>query len=178
MLNRTYEELVAANQKRRIHQVAFVTRDLKRTMRAWVENLGIGPWEVYCFNQDNVSRLEVAGSAVEEPFSFLVAFTSVGDIQFEIIQPVSGPTIYQAYIDRRGEGFHHVKERIGDETMGKTLADYERLGIGVMQAGVLEADTHFFLNTEPALDFIYELGNCAVLSNSGERIDIYPAPSA
>lgn len=175
---RTYEELLEANRLRRIHQLAFVTSDLKRTMTAWVETLGIGPWEVYCFNEDNVSELQVAGQVVNEPFSFLVAFTQVGDMQFELIQPISGPTIYQDYIDRRGEGFHHVKEKIGDAQMAQELARYAGLGIGVMQAGVLDADTHVFLESEPVVDFIYELGNCAVLSNSGERIEIFPAPAA
>lgn len=175
---RTYEELIEANGRRRIHQLAFVTSDLRRSMTAWVETLGIGPWEVYSFNQDNVSELRVGGRVISEPFSFLVAFTTVGDMQFEIIQPISGPTIYQDYIDRRGEGFHHVKEKIDDAQMERTLADYAGIGIGVMQAGVLDADTHVFLDSERAVDFIYELGNCAVLSNSGERIEVFPSPSA
>ncbi|MCO5071454.1 MAG: VOC family protein [Rhizobiaceae bacterium] len=174
----TYEQLLERNKRRRIHQLAFVTSDLNRAMRSWVDNLGIGPWEVYSFNQDNVSELKVGGEVVTEPFSFLVAFTSVGGMQFEIIQPVSGPTIYQEYIDRRGEGFHHVKEKIADSEMEEVLGSYADLGIGVMQAGILEADTHFFLDSEKAVDFIYELGNCAVLSNSGERIEVFPAPLA
>ena len=37
------EELRALNQDRKIYQIAWVTRDLEKSMKAWVENLKIGP---------------------------------------------------------------------------------------------------------------------------------------
>ena len=36
------------------------------------------------------------------------AETKVGDLGFELIQPVSGPSIYQEYLDTYGEGVQHI----------------------------------------------------------------------
>ena len=39
-----------------------VVRDLERTMQTYVEEYGIGPWEIYEFNPDTVTEL-VQGEA-------------------------------------------------------------------------------------------------------------------
>ena len=43
----TNEELAEYNRQRRIHQIAWVTRDLDKSLKAWVEHLKVGPWRVY-----------------------------------------------------------------------------------------------------------------------------------
>ena len=35
-------------------------------------------------------------------------------MEIELIQPVSGPMIYEDYIHRRGEGLHHIGYRVAD----------------------------------------------------------------
>jgi hypothetical protein len=39
-------------------QIAIVVRDLEATMRTYVEEYGIGPWEIYDFCTDDVAPLE------------------------------------------------------------------------------------------------------------------------
>jgi methylmalonyl-CoA/ethylmalonyl-CoA epimerase len=56
--------------------------------------------------------LKVDDKPVTEPFKFLIGLSWVGDMQLEIIQPVYGPTIYEAFIEKHGEGRHHIEERI------------------------------------------------------------------
>jgi len=84
-------------------------------------------------------------------------------MQLEIIQPVYGPTIYEAFIEQHGEGRHHIEERIHDESTDAVLQEYRDKGIGVLPTGQFDVDFHYYLNTEPKLDFIYELGNCPKL---------------
>ena len=81
-------------------------------------------------------------------------------MEIELIEPVHRPMIYQEYIDRRGEGLHHIKEKLPEDKLPTAVADYEKRGIVVTQTGQFVADFHFYLDTEPRLDFIYELGNC------------------
>jgi hypothetical protein len=38
----TYDGLRELNKKRKIHQIAWVTRDLEKSMKAWVDNLKVG----------------------------------------------------------------------------------------------------------------------------------------
>lgn len=170
----TNDELRAHNASRRIHQIAWVTRDLERSMKAWVETLKVGPWKVFSFTDQTVKNLMVGGEPVTEPFKFLIAISSMGDTELEIIQPVYGPTIYERFIREKGEGLHHIKERIDEASFGAVLGGYRAQDIGVTQTGQFFADFHFYLDTERRLDFIYELGNCPVQDLPDGMFTVYP----
>jgi len=116
----------------------------------------------------------VDGRRVDEPFKFLIAISWIGDMQIEIIQPVYGPMIYEKFLDEKGDGLHHIKEKIDDSDMERVVADYRDHGIGVTQTGQFFRDFHFYLDTESKLDFIYELGNCPVLDPPPGMFSIYP----
>jgi hypothetical protein len=171
----TNDQLASLNRYRKIFQIAFVTRDLERTMKAWIETLGVGPWRVAAFTEDTVRDFIVHGAPVGEPFKFLIAISWMGDTELELIQPVYGPTIYTKFLDEKGEGLHHIKERIGDEAIDGVLADYRSKGIGVMQSGRFFADFHHYLDTESTLGFIYELGNCPWIDVPPGIFSTYPA---
>lgn len=168
------QELHELNRKRRIHQIAFVTRDLERSMRAWIDNLRVGPWTVLTFTEKSLQYLKVADRTVTQPFEFLLALSWMGETQIELIQPVHGPTIYEDHLRRKGEGLHHIKEKIAETDMDRVVADYREKGIGVLQTGLFEGDVHYYLDTEPRLDFIHELGNCLDLKLTPEQCRIYP----
>jgi len=172
------EELRALNQKRKIYQIAWVTRDLEKSMKAWVENLKIGPWTVLTFTKQSLKYLKVDDKTVTEPFKFLIGISWIGDLQLELIEPVYGPTIYEAFIQKHGEGLHHIKERIEDDAMAAVVQGYRDQGIGVTQTGQFETDFHYYLNTEPRLDFIYELGNCPKLELTPDKYWTYPVENA
>ena len=172
------EELRSLNQKRKIYQIAWVTRDLEKSMKAWVENLKIGPWTVLTFTDQSLKYLKVDDKTVTEPFKFLIGISWIGDMQLELIEPVYGPTIYEAFIQKHGEGLHHIKERIADDAIEGVVQEYRDKGIGVTQTGQFETDFHYYLDTEPKLDFIYELGNCPILQLTPEKFSTYPSENA
>ena len=170
----TNDELRALNKTRQIQQIAWLTRDLEKSMQAWIDILRIGPWRVFRFTEKTVRNLKVDGRPVEGPFEFRIAITYVGAMEIELIQPVSGPMIYEDYLRRRGEGLHHIKEKIPDDRMESVVKDYEAMGIAVTQTGQFVADFHFYLDTEPKLDFVFELGNCPYQDLPPDMVSIYP----
>ncbi len=172
------EELRALNQKRKIYQIAWVTRDLEKSMKAWVDNLKIGPWTVLTFTNQSLKYLKVDDKTVTEPFKFLIGISWIGDMQLELIEPVYGPTIYEAFIQKHGEGLHHIKERITDDAIESVVQEYRDKGIGVTQTGQFETDFHYYLDTEPKVDFIYELGNCPILQLTPDKFSTYPSENA
>jgi methylmalonyl-CoA/ethylmalonyl-CoA epimerase len=91
---------------------------------------------------------------------------------------VYGPTIYQAFIDKHGEGLHHIKEQIADGDIENVVREYRDKGIGITQTGQFETDFHYYLDTEPKLDFIYELGNCPKLDLTPDKYWTYPSEPA
>ncbi len=170
----TNDELRELNKSRRIHQIAWLTWDLEKSMRAWVDNLKIGPWQVLTFTNETADYLKVNGEEVTEPFKFLVGITWMGEIQLELIQPVYGPLAYEDHLQRKGEGLHHIKEYIPDEETEAVLADYRAKGIEVTQTGKFDADFHYYLDTEPKLDFVLELGNCPILDLPPDMYTVFP----
>jgi len=170
----TNKELEQFNAKRKIWQVCAITDDLEKTMQAWVDTLKIGPWKVRSFDDTSMKNLKVGGKAVNEPFKFMIAITTVGDFEIEIIQPVYGPTIYQEYLDRRGPGLHHIKEKLSDEDLEKAMKEYEEKGISVLQTGQFFTDIHAYMGTESSVDFIYEIGNCPFIEVPEGMTRVFP----
>ncbi len=170
----TNDELRALNKTRQIQQIAWLTRDLEKSMQAWIDTLRVGPWRVFRFTEKTVKNLQIGGKLVEEPFEFRIAITFVGNMEIELIQPVRGPMIYEDYLNRRGEGLHHIKEKIADDQIGKVVEDYAAKGVAVTQTGWFVKDVHFYLDTEPKLDFVYELGNCPYQELPPEMVTVYP----
>ena len=170
----TNEELRALNKNRQIQQIAWLTRDLEKSMQAWIDVLRIGPWRVFRFTNETVKNLRVGGRLVTEPFEFRIGITHVGATEIELIQPVRGPMIYEEYLQRRGEGLHHIKEKIADDQLTAVVEDYRARGIDVTQTGQFVADFHFYLDTEPKLDFVYELGNCPLQDLPPDMVSVYP----
>jgi len=88
-----------------IDQMALIVRDLEASLRRYWEMLGIGPWKVYTYGPPLVPRMTYRGRA--QSYRMRLAFTQVGDLQLELIQPLSGENIYQEHLERHGEGLHH-----------------------------------------------------------------------
>jgi hypothetical protein len=88
-----------------VMQVCVVSRDLRRTMAGMVR-LGIGPWQVHTFSPKNVEDMTYLGAPTEATFAIALAFS--GTMMWEIFQPVSGPSIYDEFLEEHGEGIHHV----------------------------------------------------------------------
>ena len=89
-----------------ISQIAVVVRDISKSLKDYTENLGWGPWSVFDYKPPLLHDTYVRGEPVE--FRMIGAETHVGDLGFELIQPVSGPSIYQEYLDTYGEGVQHI----------------------------------------------------------------------
>ena len=95
----TNDELRELNRKRKIHQIAWVTRDLEKSMKAWVENLKVGPWTVLTFTEKTLNYLDVDGKRVTEPFKFLIGIISVvckesSDCRLESLSNVDSNSLF------------------------------------------------------------------------------------
>jgi methylmalonyl-CoA/ethylmalonyl-CoA epimerase len=89
-----------------VKQIAFVVRDIENAMRRWWELLEVGPWEAYTLGPPRLQGMLFRGEPAE--FSFRHALAWSGALQLELVQPVSGPSIFEEHLERQGEGVHHV----------------------------------------------------------------------
>lgn len=155
-----------------IRQIALVVRDVYAAIDQWSALLGVGAWDVRHFTQETVRDFFVDGERVTEPFDFICAVKWVGDIEFEIIQPIEGPNIYWRHLEEKGEGLHHIKDVMPDEEIPAVLERFAQEGCPVIQTGWIDNDVHYYLDTFDKLGLVYEVGNGGAISPAAE---VYPS---
>ena len=150
-------------------QVAYVVRDLEAAMKRHYDVCGIGPWSVYEFKAPEVKDYTYRGKPATH--SCLIAVTPMGDgAQTELMQPLTGRSIYDEHLDEKGEGLHHVKLFHAD--CKAAVERYKRLGYDVIQSGQYDEDVHYYFDTEKDFGYIVEIGNCGKIRPAERR---YPA---
>ena len=129
-------------------EIAIVTRDRRRAMEGlW--RLGIGPWQVYTFSPENTTNQTYRGQP--SPFTLQVCFAQSGTLIWELIEPVSGSTIFAEFLDRHGEGIHHLAYDCHDIPFEQRIAEFAQRGFQVVQSGSWLGQNHFaFFETEAA----------------------------
>lgn len=154
-------------------EIAIVTRDCKRTMEGlW--RLGIGPWRVYTFSPDNTTNQTYRGNP--SAFTLKVCFAQMGEMVWELMEPVSGPTIFQEFLDTHGEGIHHVAFDCNNIPFEERLAEFERRGFKLVQSGSWMGRNHFaFFETEGATTTTFETYSFPDDWEYPEPEEIFPA---
>jgi hypothetical protein len=140
-----------------IDQIALVVRDLDAAMRTHWEVLGVGPWRVYTYGAPLLREMTYRGKAQE--YRMRLALAQAGPLMMELIQPLSGETIYAEHLERKGEGLHHVGVFV--PSFDEAVAKAKRDGFSVLQSGRgygrLGDGGFAYLDTEASLGMILEL---------------------
>jgi len=112
-------------------QIGIVVRNLEEAMHTYVYDYGIAPWEVYEMNSSTVE--DMTKDEKPEDYAMRVALAMVGDVQWELIEPVGENNIYYEFLRDRGEGLHHIGMGVAD--YDKTLEHLRSRGHKALQAG-------------------------------------------
>ena len=107
-------------KERKIIQIGIVVRDLEKALKQYCEILDTGPWDIYTYGPPEMKNMTYRGKPSD--WSAIIGFAWIGDRQLEIIQPLQGPNIYYDFIEKKGEGLHHIKEWVDNPQ--KTIKEY------------------------------------------------------
>ena len=83
---------------KKVHHVGVVVRDMEQAMRFWRDTLGL-----------RVHKLET----IEEQ-GVKAALLTLGDSEIELLEPVVTDNGVARYLERKGEGLHHVCFEVDD----------------------------------------------------------------
>jgi catechol 2,3-dioxygenase-like lactoylglutathione lyase family enzyme len=116
---------------RQVIQVAWVVEDIDAAEALWGTAFGIARWtripDVH-FGPDSCTYRGGPSDHVAH-----VSMAYAGDLQLELIQPVSGTSIYTEFLAAGGPGLHHVCFETDD--MDASLAVAAEAGLPVVQEG-------------------------------------------
>jgi len=176
-----------------ITQVGVIVRNIRESMERYHEAFGWAPWYIYEYKPPWFHGGELRGEPVE--YSMLSAEVQAGPVWFELVQPISGPSIYEEWLDEHGEGLHHLivgwdveaQEPQRGEAPELSAPEIERIadraalvrrkldsfGAEVLMSGRIGRATEFYyLDTEPLLKLVIESGGGH--PSDLEPIEIWP----
>ena len=116
-------------------QICIVTRDLDACIRNYADRMGIGPWWVQEYGPPDLTDRYFRGGPGQ--FSMRLALAWTGDLNWEVIEPLEGPSIYHEFLDEHGEGLQHVGFLLQDTglDMDGCIADMEARGFARVMSG-------------------------------------------
>ena len=139
-----------------IKQCAIVVADLDRAVERWSVELAIGPWTTYRLEPPRLQEMRYHGQDVQ--FSLRHALAWQGELQFELVQPLEGPSIFADHLASHGEGLHHLGAYVPDHAAAVAAA--LAAGFRPLQSACgfgAEGDGAFAYFEPPALPLIVEL---------------------
>jgi predicted enzyme related to lactoylglutathione lyase len=148
-----------------ITQISVTVRDLEAKMRAYHEAFGWGPWKIFEADGKTVMHhCEWKGKSAE--FRVCWAETMVGDMNFELIEPLGSGSPWQEFLDTKGEGISSIAVMFNTpEESERVKEQFAGEGIGVTAVGRIGDEiAWYFLDTEVPL-------KCVIESGSGHALD-------
>ncbi|WP_129114782.1 VOC family protein [Halegenticoccus tardaugens] len=148
-----------------ISQVAFVVEDAGDAMDRFGAVLGVDVWHLYRFEPPRLADTTLRGEPHD--YSMLLALADVGGTMFELIEPLSGESIYTEHLETHGEGLHHIACFAFDDPEGVVTA-FEEAGISVLQSGVFVETPYWYFDTQEHLN--------GVIFETAANVDALPEP--
>ena len=102
---------VAGRTFSRVHHVAVVVRDIESSLAFYRDTLGLPVGLLLPIESDEV----------------VIAFLDIGESRIELVQPTSTTTGVARFLEKKGEGFHHVCFETPD--VDATLAELADRGV-------------------------------------------------
>jgi methylmalonyl-CoA/ethylmalonyl-CoA epimerase len=140
-------------------QIGIVVRDLDAAVRRYVDDYGIGPWEVYQFKPGDVKDWREHGRPVEPSTRFATAM--VGGVQWELIEPLDDKSIFAQFLAEKGEGVHHIAVAAAnyDETLAAEAKRGNELALSCELSGKFSGIKVAYLGTQRDLGVVIEIAN-------------------
>lgn len=134
-------------------QIGIVVRDLDATLRRYVDDYGIGPWEIFEVTPENAPDLRHEGQPVRG--ATRTATTKIGTVWWEVFQPLDEHGIFARFLAEKGEGVHHIAMATPD--FNGLVTEQERRGRTLPLSGSFTGVDVAYLPTDRDLGVLVEI---------------------
>ena len=93
-------------------QINIVVKDIVTAAKKWGELLGIPTPEIRVNHLEGGENYTYRGEPVS--CDLLVADIPMNGFVIELHQPIGGPSSFQEFLDKHGNGVHHIGFEVGD----------------------------------------------------------------
>ena len=93
-------------------QINIVVRDIEKAARKWGELLGIPTPEIRVNHLEGGENYTYRGQPVS--CDLKVADIPMNGFVIELHEPIGGPSSFQEFLDKHGNGVHHIDFEVGE----------------------------------------------------------------
>lgn len=140
-----------------MRHVCLAVRDVEKTAEAFSTIFGIGPFRITLYESPS-TRATVYG----KPQGYRLKFghAEAGPVEIELVQTLEGEASIDDFIEKRGEGIHHLAfER--DPPLDDELRKWKELGVEALQVDrSLSDDPKYgwaYMDTEKLVGCVLEI---------------------
>ena len=136
--------------------ISMVVKDMEKAIKRY-ETLGVGPFKPFIGGPQGVPvKGTVHGEEVDYDMDLRMCEGDMGGVRVELIQPLKGRTIYDEFLEEKGEGAHHVCYNVED--LDREIIEMASRGYRVTQTGTTGTVKWAYFDTDKDGGIVIELG--------------------
>ncbi|MGB9779806.1 MAG: VOC family protein [Caldanaerobacter sp.] len=134
-------------------QIGIVVRDIEEALQNYAEFFGVE--KPQWFWTDDYSKAHTKFNGRPTKARAKLGFFELGPLQLELIEPDENSSTWREFLDKNGEGIHHIA--FGVKDMDRKIEELYRKGMEVIQKGDFEGGRYAYIDTLRALKVMIEL---------------------
>ncbi len=126
--------------------IGIVVENLTRTSEAISSTLNLGKWDIvdYAPQREDIK--------IGELFSLQIAFLDIGSTRIELLQPVTGKSIWSEFLNNHGEMMHHLSFKVSN--WDENVARIQEQGAKMVAGGLFFGKRWAYFDTGNALTVV------------------------
>lgn len=136
-----------------ITQIGILVHDIEKVSEAYAKFFGVEKPPINLTDAIDKAETEFNGAPSEARAK--LAFFNMGNLQLELIEPDHHPSTWREYLDKHGEGPHHIAFNING--MKQKIELLKENGFVLQQKGEYEGGRYAYIDTLDELKVLTEL---------------------
>ena len=149
-------QMTAKSLGSRLSQVAWVVKDIRRAERFFNEVIGVPEF----LKMENLNSAELEGTYFGKPadYTFHLYLAYSGNSMVELIQPVSGKSIFQDFLDSQPDGgVQHIAVMVPVAELEEAASKLTAKGYSVITSLRLPVASVVFFDTTKEIGMVTEI---------------------
>ena len=145
--------MTTAPTDRAIFQNAWVVNDIESACMKWVSEMGVGPFFLSHYPSGTFDKVTYRGKPSD--LSMKVAIAQAGNVQIELIEPLTEVCAYRDSVPAGTEGFHHMCVWTLD--FEADCRYFDKLGYPAANTGKIRNLDFAYFDTRPLMGCMLEI---------------------